>query len=82
MRSVNEDYGWDINMSVLRALRVVWWRVVQHETWRGIAEKWEYSYPENPRLELKGNQFYGVTVIDCAATTLGLASYVAWPLNR
>jgi len=81
MISLNADYGWQIDMTLYRAIRVVCWRIFRGETWRGIAYLWEEYYPEKDLLQLNGNQFYGMSVLDCAATKLGFRSYVSWPLN-
>jgi len=80
MKSPNVDYGWDIKMTWLRALRVIAWRVCKHESWRGIAYMWEKFYPDT-ELSLNSNQYYGMSVLDCAAVTIGLKSYLSWPLN-
>ena len=77
MKSKNADYGWDVDMTIFRALRVLWWRCVKGETWRAIGYEWERCYPENPSLDLNGNQYYGMSVTDCAATKLGMKSYVS-----
>jgi hypothetical protein len=80
MKSKNADYGWDIEMTYLRAIRVVWWRL-RHETWRSIAFLWIYYYPDEENRDLDSNQYYGMSVLDCAATKLGFSSYVSWRLN-
>ena len=81
MKSKNADYGWDIDMTIWRAIRVFYWRAIKHETWRAIAFMWAETYPDYKGLELKGNQYFGMSVLDCAAIKLGLRSYVSWPLN-
>ena len=75
MKSKNADYGFDIEMTFFRAIRVAFWRVVMNESWRSIAWLWLDHYDKNEDKELKGNQFYGISVLDCAATTLGFSDY-------
>lgn len=83
MESKNCDYGFDIYMPPINAILVLCWRVFFGETWRGIAGEYlkydKYNWSDK---DLYGNQFYGMSILDCAAVRLGFKSYVSWPLNR
>lgn len=81
MKSKNADYGWDIDMTFFRALRVICWRAIIGDTWRGISYTWNDKYPESPPLDFDSNQFHGMSVIDCAATKLGFNSLESRLLN-
>lgn len=81
MKSTNADYGWDIDMTYIRALRVLWWRAIKHYSWRAIAEKWADIYPRLTPDGINGNQFFGMCIADCAAIKIGLSSYLSWPMN-
>jgi len=75
------DYGFNPYMSLWLALKVAYWRVVNGETWRGIAYLFFGYDRNNSDEELKGNQFYGMEIMDVAARKLGFKSYVSWPFN-
>ena len=79
IRAKNVDTDLLVDMTIWRALRVVYWRVFCGHTWRRISEMWCDRYLEH--MALSGNQIHGMVVLDCAAITLGLKSYVSWPLN-
>jgi hypothetical protein len=66
------SYGIYVEMTPLRALRVLWWRVVRGMTWRAIAYMWIISYRWYAPCDLKylGNQLYGLAVCEEAAHKL------------
>jgi hypothetical protein len=82
MKSKNEDFGWDIDMTFMRAIKVMYWKIRYGMTWRSIAYLWGKEYPDEDNKDLGANQLYGMSVLDCAATKIGLKSYVSWPLNH
>lgn len=81
MKSKYADFGWEIDMTLLRAIRVIYWRAVKHETWRGIAFLWNKKYPEYEGFDIDSNQLYGMSVVDCAANKIKIGSYGSSFLN-
>ena len=75
MKSKALGYGFDIDMTFLRAVRVLYWRILKGESWREIAYSWNKNYPEWEGKDPGGNQLYGMTVVDCAAIKLGLKGH-------
>ena len=74
MKSKYADYGYDVDMTYARALRVIYWRLVKDRSWREIAYYWSKDYPQFNGADINGSQLYGMTILDCAARKVGFSS--------
>ncbi len=70
-------YGFNPSMTLWLALRVMFWRVVKGETWRGIA--YDFLPLDKNNLydsELRSNQYYGLDVVEAASKKLKFKSHL------
>lgn len=73
------EYGWKPEMTLGRAIRVVWWRAIKGCTWRWISADWCDLY--EPGADYRGNQLHGIDVCHAAAYRLRLGSAYSHIMN-
>ena len=69
-QETNTTYGFNPHMPLWGALWVWFLHKVKRETWRGIGYDYFPWDKNNTDEELRGNQFYGMDVIEAASRRL------------